>query len=111
MITSEQSNYRILFSKIVTIALLIAVIPIWPYFFYQFLKLAVFGAAAFSVYLYNKEKNTKWMIIMIVIAIIFNPFNPLYFGHFLWSIVDLIVSFLFFKSPKGIRIKHENIID
>jgi hypothetical protein len=100
MITTEQSNYRILFAKIATIVLLIAVIPIWPYFFYQFLKLAVFGAAAFSVYLYHKEKNTKWMMTMIVIAIIFNPINALYFGHFLWSIVDLVVASLFFKSPK-----------
>jgi hypothetical protein len=100
MITHEQSNYRILFSKIAAIVLLIAVVPIWPYFFYQFLKLAVFGAAAFSVYLYHKEKNTKWMMTMIVIAIIFNPINALYFGHFLWSIVDLVVAFLFYKSPK-----------
>lgn len=100
MITIEQSNYRILFSKIATIALMIAVVPIWPYFFYQFLKIAIFGASAFSVYLYHKEKNTKWMMIMIVIAIIFNPINPLYFGHFLWSIVDIVIAILFFKSPK-----------
>lgn len=100
MITIEQSQYRILFSKIAATVLLVAVIPIWPYFFYQFLKLAVFGAAAFSVYLYHKEKNTNWMTVMIVIAIIFNPINALYFGHFLWSIVDLIVALLFSKSPK-----------
>jgi len=100
MTTTEQSNYRILFSKIATIVLLMAVVPIWPYFFYQFLKLAVFGAAAFSVYLYHKEKNIKWMLVMIIIAIIFNPINALYFGHFLWSIVDVIVALLFFKSPK-----------
>lgn len=102
MISTEQTNYRILFSKIAGIALLIAVIPIWPYFFYQALKLVVFGAAAHSVYLYHKEKNTKWMVIMIVIAIVFNPINPLYFGHFLWSIADIVVAMLFFKSPKHI---------
>ena len=107
MITTEQTNYRILFSKIAAIALLIAVIHIWPYFFYQFLKLAVFCASAFSVYLYHKEKNTQWMIIMIIIAIIFNPINALYFGHFLWSIVDLIGALIFFKSPKH----SENKID
>jgi len=100
MITFEQNNYRILFSKIAIIGLLIAVIPIWPYFFYQFLKIAVFGASAFFVYLYHKEKNTKWMMIMIVVAIIFNPFNPLYFGHFFWSVLDLIAALLFYKSPK-----------
>lgn len=106
MITKEQSEYRILFSKIAAIALLVAVIPIWPYFFYQALKLVVFGAAAHSVYLYHKEKNTQWMVIMIVIAIVFNPINPLYFGHFLWSIVDIVVAILFFRSPKHYKDSH-----
>lgn len=103
MITKELNEYRILFSKIAAITLLIAVIPIWPYFFYQALKLIVFGAAAHSTYLYHKEKNTQWMVIMIIVAIVFNPINPLYFGHFLWSIVDLIVAIIFFKSPKAVR--------
>src|SRR3989338_468835 len=103
MITKEQSEYRRLFSKIAAIALLVAVIPIWPYFFYQALKLVVFGSTAFSAYLYHKEKNKKWMLIMIGIAIIFNPINPLYLGHFLWSVVDLIVAWLIYSSPKPIK--------
>jgi hypothetical protein len=102
MISIEQKHYRIIFSKIAAILLLVAVIPIWPYFLYQFLKLVVFGAASFSAYLYHKEKKTQWMVTMIVIAIVFNPINPLYFGHFLWSIVDLIVVLLFYKSPKEV---------
>lgn len=100
MITKEQSEYRAQFSKIATIALLIAVIPVWPYFFYQALKLVVFGATAFSAYLYHKERNKKWMLIMIGIAIVFNPINPFYFGHFLWSIADLVVAWLIYSSPK-----------
>jgi len=100
MVTKEQSEYRILFSKVAAIALLIAVVPVWPYVFYQILKLVVFGAAAFSVYLYHKEKNKKWMMIMIAVAIIFNPINALYFGHFFWSIIDLVVAALFYNSPK-----------
>lgn len=100
MTSPEHIKYRILFSKIAAILLLIAIIPVWPYFFYQFLKLVVFAAAAHSAWLYHKEKDTKWMVIMIVIAIIFNPINPLYFGHFLWSIADLVVALVFFNSPK-----------
>jgi len=102
MITKEQGEYRALFSKIATIALLVAVVPIWPYFFYQALKLVVFGVSVFSVYLYHKEKNKKWMLTMIGIAIVFNPINPLYFGHFLWSVVDLIVAWLIYVSPKPV---------
>lgn len=89
-----------LFSKISIGLLLLAVIPMWPYVYYQFLKLAIFGAAVFSVYTYHKQKNTNWVVIMLVIAIIFNPFNILYFGHFMWSIVDIIVAYLFYTSPK-----------
>lgn len=100
MITTEQAEYRITFSKISMIALLIAVIPIWPYVFYQLLKLIICGASVFSAYLYHKEKNKNWMWKMIVIAVIFNPINILYFGAFFWSIIDLIVAWLFFKSPK-----------
>lgn len=100
MLTAEQKEYRELFSKVSMIGLLIAVVPVWPYFFYQFLKFVIFGSAVYSAYLYNKEKNKGWMVIMIVIAIIFNPINPLYLGHFLWSIADIIIAILFFKSPK-----------
>ncbi len=100
MITTEQKEYRILFSKIAAVALLVAVVPIWPYFFYQALKLVVFGAAIFSAYLYHKERNKGWMLTMISIAIVFNPINPLYFGHFLWSVADIVVAILFYKSPK-----------
>lgn len=101
MITAEQSHYRILLSKITAIVLVVAMIPIWPYFFYQLLKFLVFGTAVFCAYLYYKEKNKKWMWIMIIVAVIFNPINPLYFGHLLWSIVDLIVAILFFKIAKN----------
>lgn len=100
MITPEQANYRILFSKIAAIMLLVAIIPVWPYFFYQLLKFLVFGAATYSAYLFRKEKNKKWMWAMIVIAIIFNPINPFYFGHFLWSIMDIVVAILLFESLK-----------
>ncbi|PIR85622.1 hypothetical protein COU14_03340 [Candidatus Kaiserbacteria bacterium CG10_big_fil_rev_8_21_14_0_10_44_10] len=100
MITEEQRLNRVLFSKISAVALLIAIVPIWPYFFYQALKFIVFGTSAYSAHLYNKEHKKGWMLTMISIAIVFNPINPLYFGHFLWSIVDGIVAVMFFKSPK-----------
>lgn len=100
MSTAEQTHYKNLFSKISAIALLVAVVPVWPYFFYQLLKFLIFGTAAYSAYVYHSGKNKKWMWVMIIVAIIFNPINPFYFGHFLWSVVDLIVAAIFFKSLK-----------
>lgn len=100
MTNSEQLQNRILFSKISAIALLFAAIPIFPYVFYQILKFLIFGTACFSGYLYHQEKNKKWMWIMVIIAVIFNPINPLYFGHPIWSVLDIIVSITFFRSPK-----------
>jgi len=100
-ITKEQKEYRVIFSKIATIFLFVAIIPVWPYFFYQILKLIVFGVACFSVYTYHKEKNKKWMFTMLAIVIVFNPINPIYFGHFIWSVCDLVAGILFIKSPKN----------
>lgn len=100
IITHEQVQNRILFSKIVIGLLIAAMLPIWPYFYYQFLRLAVFGAAAFSAYLYDEEKNQQWMLVMIVIAIVFNPVMPLYLDRQLWTILNLVAALLFFKSPK-----------
>lgn len=103
MISSQQLNNRILFSKIATVLLLMAIVPIWPYFLYQFLRFVVFGAAAFSGYLYYKEKNTLWMSLMIAIAIFFNPINSLYLGRNLWTIVDFTAAVAFLKSPKRVN--------
>ena len=102
MTISKQKSNKNLFSKISAIALLIAVIPIWPYFFYQLLKFLIFGTAAYSAYVFHLDKNKKWMWVMIVVAIIFNPINPFYFGHFLWSVADLVVAAIFFKSLKKV---------
>lgn len=102
MVTAEQTHYKNLFSKLSAVALLIAVIPIWPYFFYQLLKFLIFGTAAYSAYVFHLDKNKKWMWVMIVIAIIFNPINPFYFGHFLWSVADLVVAAIFFRSLKKV---------
>lgn len=99
-ISEDQKQYRVVLSKITFIGLLIAVLPIWPYVFYQLLKLIVCGTAVFSAYLYNKEMNKKWMWTMIMIAFIFNPINVLYFGAFFWSLIDIIVAVCFFRAPK-----------
>ena len=88
-------------NKLAFIALLIAVIPIWPYFFYQLLKFLVCGAAAYSAYTFYKQHMSKSMWIMIVVAIIFNPINPFYFGHFLWSVLDIVIAVVFFRATKS----------
>ena len=44
---------------------------------------------------------SKSMWIMIVVAIIFNPINPFYFGHFLWSVLDIVIAVVFFRATKS----------
>jgi hypothetical protein len=100
MLNQEFIKYRITLAKFSAGVLFFAIVPIWPYVFYQILKLVVFGSACFLAYTYHKENKTNWMWYMIIVAIIFNPINALYFGHFLWSIVDLVVAIMFLKAPK-----------
>lgn len=98
--TPEEIKNRNTFLKIAACLLLVAVLPVWPYVFYQLLKVFIFGTAVYAAYLYHKQKVKQWMWYMIVAAILFNPINPFYFGSFLWSIVDLIVACMFLTSCK-----------
>ncbi len=100
MLTREQVDNKELFSKISFYALLVAMIPVLPYFYYQLLKFLVCGTAAYSAYLFNQLKNKKWMWIMVIIAVIFNPISPIYFGHPVWSVIDLVVAIFFINSLK-----------
>ncbi len=64
----------------------------WPYAYYIFLKFIVIGTAAYyAYYLYQANGlNSIWFWIFIFIAILFNPFMPIYLGdRSLWSVIDI----------------------
>jgi len=85
----------------------------WPYGFFTLLRFVVFASAAYVTWMAYEAQKEKWVWIFGLLAIVFNPFIPLYFGRDFWVIVDfvvamfLVVSIFIFKIPKKIEdLKH-----
>lgn len=72
-------------------ALILAVFKM-PYFYYQALRWLITASSLINL---SKEKNQVYKSIFILIAIIFNPLIPFYFGAQLWGIIDLITAIWF----------------
>ncbi|CAN4276803.1 hypothetical protein MCEMSEM29_01930 [Methylophilaceae bacterium] len=76
-------------NKILAALLLLAVLPL-PYAYYEILRVAVCLGV---LYMLVKE----WPLLdgqtkgaFIVIAILFNPFSPIYLSKIIWIIIDII---------------------
>ena len=82
--------------------MLLLAIPtgLWPYSYYQILRWVVAIIALYSAYSAYKTKNTKWIIIMGIVAVLFNPIAPIYFSKETWQILDFIAAGVFFINLK-----------
>jgi hypothetical protein len=95
------------------IFLFLAMLDSWPYGFFTLLRFVVFATMAYIAWVAYELKREKWIWIFGFLAVIFNPFIPLYFGREFWVIVDfivavfLVVSIFIFKIPKKFEdLKH-----
>lgn len=88
-------------NKILAALLFLAVLPL-PYTYYEILRVAVCLGV---LYMLVKE----WPLLegqtkgaLIVIAVLFNPFSPIYLSKIIWMIIDIIagVYLLQLKKPK-----------
>jgi len=73
--------------------------------FYTVLRFWVFFAAIYVAYV-NYEKSTEvngWVITFGVIALIFNPFIPVYlYDKFAWMIIDVTAGVLFLLNARKV---------
>lgn len=69
----------------------------WPYAFYIFLRIAVTGVAVYyAYYLFTLKKQDFWFWTLALIAILFNPFIPIYLNDkSIWGIIDIITAIFF----------------
>jgi hypothetical protein len=81
---------------VATVSLFLAIIPIWPYGFYTFLRFLVCGVSAYFAYkISHNEKFIKHRVPLIVIAVLFNPLFPVYLFRLMWVLIDLGVGIYF----------------
>ena len=77
-------------------ALLIALAPL-PYWYYTFLRIIVFAAAAFLTYQHYKHEQefSVWVALLGGIAILFNPLIPIHLSREIWAPIDVIAAAVF----------------
>jgi hypothetical protein len=88
------------FTVLAAIMLLLAIPSIWPYSYYQILRWVVAIVACYNAYTAYESKQNNWLIIMIGIAILFNPIAPIYFEKSTWVVMDIIGAIVMFSWLK-----------
>jgi hypothetical protein len=100
MLTKEQVKYRKIATWVSIVMLILAVPAIWPYAYFQLLRLVVTASAAYIAWLFHNSERSGWMWGMIGIAVLYNPFVPFFLVKETWVLFDLIVAVIFYLSLK-----------
>jgi len=82
---------------VASVALFIAIIPVWPYGYYTFLRLLVCGVAAYLAYATHKNMDilSSHKVSLIIIAVLFNPLIPVYLVREIWIPIDIGIGIYF----------------
>lgn len=101
MVTYEN---RWIFIPLVTLA--VSLLP-FPSEFYYFFRFIIFCSTAFIIFTDQPFKLKIGTLYAIIIAIIFNPFFPLYFhSKAIWIIADLFAAIFFWLNLKPVNDKN-----
>ena len=75
-----------------------------PSGYYDLLRFAIFGAGAFAAYQNYEDENQSWAIVFGIIALVFNPFIPLYiYDKLTWVVIDITAGVLFLINSREIK--------
>lgn len=92
--------------SLLSILMLLLAIPkgLFPYGYYNLLRLVVCGTGIFLAVISYQQKNIKWTWTMGIIAFISNPIFPMHFGKEIWVGIDIIVAVIFAVSIFKIKV-------
>lgn len=63
-----------------------------PYGYYQLLRFVAMVVFCINSFVYGSRQNNILMIIMGILALLFQPLFPITLGRTIWNIVDIIVA-------------------
>lgn len=86
------------------IMLLLAVPPMWPYAYYEFMRVVVCVAAIFGAYTALQAGQTGWLWALGAMAALFNPIAPIHLDKEAWTIPDIVGALIMFVA--AVRLKH-----
>ncbi len=77
----------------ITLALLLSLCLFdMPYSYFQFVRFASTAGFTYFAYEAYEQKNQRDLIIFIVLALLFQPFEKIALGRELWNVVDVVVA-------------------
>ena len=98
--TKEVKTLKVLL-LLTALMLCLAVLPVWPYAFYVLLRLVVCGVSVYvGLALKNHEKLNNHFIMLIVLAVLFNPLIPIELIRWVWLPINLGVAVYFLSLSK-----------
>ena len=78
--------------KIVLSVLFLLCLIDMPYGFYQLIRfIALIGFGVLAYQSYQKEKQTEF-VIYLILAVLFQPIFKIYLGRTIWNIIDVVVA-------------------
>jgi len=99
----KESKQLKMLLLIAGLMLCLAVIPVWPYGYYTFLRLTVCGAAAYAAFKFKDNPSLNAHFIpLVTIAILFNPIIPVPLTRLIWLVIALAGAVYFLMLSKKI---------
>jgi hypothetical protein len=81
---------------LVPIALLLIALLSLPYYYYQLMRWAICGCSAYLSYQHYKEKSSGFLtVVFIVVAIVYNPIEPIHLFREAWMAINIITVVVF----------------
>ena len=89
------------FYRALAIGLAIAIFPIPEFSFYTYLRVAVFSVAIIAgihvLWRKRQREDVNLVLCLLVVAALFNPFDPVQARKWSWMIVDAATAYLFWQ--------------
>lgn len=96
----SEKNIIFIFIRIIAVIVLFVAYTDQPISFYNILRFVICGVGIYSAYFAFKSKQNIWILLMITMAILFNPLFPIHFERSQWEIYDAIaILILLFSVP------------
>ena len=104
MENSNESKKLRLWLLIAALLLCLAVIPVWPYGYYVFLRLVVCGGAAYAAFKLRLDSRLqKNFLPLVLTAVLFNPVITVPLAREIWIFIDLGAAVYFLNLSKKIK--------
>lgn len=105
MTRNSKKNLALIISSIL---LFTALINGLPYGFFTFLRFVIFVIASYIAWMAYDEQKEGWVWIFLIIAILFNPFIPIYLKRDIWKIIDLMTGIFLMAAIFILKFKKDS---